>query len=200
MDEEERHHCEHSKVFAPLRFSIRCGSGNTISTEELSMRRAGKIVLIIFGVLLLAVLIVPLIVPIPPLENTVPLRELADPDSQFVEINELDVHYKEMGEGDPRSAAARLRRQHLFLARGDAAAGRDQPRDRVRPACLRVDRAADAGRMDRSESLQRRCRDRSDCGPDGRAGGRPGCAGRQLGRRHGCTLHGVCAIPSASRR
>ena len=64
------------------------------------MRRAGKIVLIIFGVLLLAVLIVPLIVPIPPLENTVPPRELADPDSQFVEIGNLDVHYKEMGEGD----------------------------------------------------------------------------------------------------
>lgn len=64
------------------------------------MRKAGRIILIIFGVLLLAVLIVPLIVPIPPLEDTVPPRELADPDSQFVEINNLDVHYKEMGKGD----------------------------------------------------------------------------------------------------
>ena len=55
------------------------------------MRRAGKIVLIVFGVLLLAALIVPLIVPIPALEDTVPPRELADPDSQFVEIDDLDV-------------------------------------------------------------------------------------------------------------
>lgn len=65
------------------------------------MRRAGKIVLSVFSVLLLAALIVPLIIPIPPLEDTVPPRELADPDSQFVEIDDLDVHYKEMGEGDP---------------------------------------------------------------------------------------------------
>ena len=65
------------------------------------MRKVGKIVLSVFSVLLLAALIVPLIIPIPPLEDTVPPRELADPDSQFVEIDDLDVHYKEMGEGDP---------------------------------------------------------------------------------------------------
>lgn len=65
------------------------------------MRKVVRILLIILGVLLLAVLIVPLIVPIPALKNTVPPRELADPDSQFVEVNNLDVHYKEAGEGDP---------------------------------------------------------------------------------------------------
>ena len=63
------------------------------------MRKVGRILLIVLGVLLLAVLVVPLIVPIPPLKNTVPPRQLADPDSQFVEINGLDVHFKEMGEG-----------------------------------------------------------------------------------------------------
>lgn len=63
------------------------------------MRKVARIVLIILGVLSLAVLVVPLIVPIPPLKNTVPPRQLADPDSQFVEVNGLDVHTKEMGEG-----------------------------------------------------------------------------------------------------
>lgn len=37
----------------------------------------------------------------PPLEGTVSARELADPDSQFVEVNGLSVHYKEMGAGQP---------------------------------------------------------------------------------------------------
>ena len=64
------------------------------------MRRVARILLIILGVLLLAVLIVPLIVPIPPLENTVPPRDLADPDSMFAEVNGLEVHYKEAGEGN----------------------------------------------------------------------------------------------------
>lgn len=65
------------------------------------MRKLGRILLIILGIVLLAALIVPLIVPVPPLENTAPPRELADPDSQFAEINDLDVHYKEMGAADP---------------------------------------------------------------------------------------------------
>lgn len=65
------------------------------------MRKLGRILLIILGIALLAALIVPLIVPVPPLENTVPPRELADPDSQFAEINGLDVHYKQMGAADP---------------------------------------------------------------------------------------------------
>lgn len=63
------------------------------------MRKVGRILLIILGVLLLAVLVVPLLVPIPKLQNTVPPRQLADADSQFVEINGLGVHFKEMGEG-----------------------------------------------------------------------------------------------------
>ena len=52
------------------------------------------------GVLLL-LLVGPFLIPVPPLEDTVPRRALADPDSQFVEVNGLEVHYKEMGEGEP---------------------------------------------------------------------------------------------------
>jgi pimeloyl-ACP methyl ester carboxylesterase len=52
-------------------------------------------------VLLLIVLGGPFLVPVPPLTDTVPAEQLADPDSQFVEINGLTVHYKTVGEGEP---------------------------------------------------------------------------------------------------
>jgi len=38
---------------------------------------------------------------VPPLEGTVPPEQLADPDSRFVEVNGLRVHYKIAGEGEP---------------------------------------------------------------------------------------------------
>jgi pimeloyl-ACP methyl ester carboxylesterase len=53
------------------------------------------------GGLLLLVLIGPFLIPIPPLEGTVPVQALADEDSRFVEVNGLQVHYKEDGQGEP---------------------------------------------------------------------------------------------------
>ena len=50
---------------------------------------------------LLVVLVTPFLVPVPPLQGTVPPRQLADPDSQFLDINGLEVHYKSAGRGDP---------------------------------------------------------------------------------------------------
>ena len=61
-------------------------------------RRIGFILL---GVLLLVVLVGPFLVPVPPLQDTLSAQELADPDSQFIEINGLDVHVKTMGQGEP---------------------------------------------------------------------------------------------------
>jgi pimeloyl-ACP methyl ester carboxylesterase len=60
-----------------------------------------RILLISLGIILLLVLVGPFLVPVPPLEDTLPAKELADPDSQFVEINDLEVHVKTMGEGEP---------------------------------------------------------------------------------------------------
>jgi pimeloyl-ACP methyl ester carboxylesterase len=58
----------------------------------------------IFGLIILAVvltlIIVPLLYPVAPLIGTVSERELADPDSRFVDINGVTVHYKEMGQGE----------------------------------------------------------------------------------------------------
>lgn len=49
---------------------------------------------------LFALLIGPFLIPIPPLEDTHPPEALADPDSKFIEINGVTVHYKETGSGD----------------------------------------------------------------------------------------------------
>lgn len=57
--------------------------------------------LIALGVLLVLLLVGPFLVPVPPLEGTVPPEELADPDSRFVEVNGITVHYKMAGSGRP---------------------------------------------------------------------------------------------------
>ena len=63
-----------------------------------TIQRTGAIGL---GVLLIALLIGPFLVPVPPLQDTVPPEELADPDSRFVELEGLKVHCKIIGQGQP---------------------------------------------------------------------------------------------------
>jgi pimeloyl-ACP methyl ester carboxylesterase len=65
------------------------------------MKKIGKILFIILAVLLVVVLIGPFLVPVPPLEGIVPPQQLADPDSQFIEINGLSVHVKTTGQREP---------------------------------------------------------------------------------------------------
>jgi pimeloyl-ACP methyl ester carboxylesterase len=65
------------------------------------MRKLPRFALIAAGLLLAAILIGPFLVPIPPLEHTLPPEELADPDSRFTEVDDLQVHYKATGEGRP---------------------------------------------------------------------------------------------------
>lgn len=60
-----------------------------------------RLFLIVPAGLLLLLLVGPFLVPVPPLEGTVPPEQLADPDSLFVEINGLSVHYKRRGAGEP---------------------------------------------------------------------------------------------------
>ena len=57
-----------------------------------------RLILAFLAFLLVLLLIGPFLVPIPPLEGTVPPEQLADPDSRFVEINGLKVHYKIAGQ------------------------------------------------------------------------------------------------------
>ncbi len=63
------------------------------------MKRWQKILVTVLLILILLVTAGPFLVPVPPLEGTVPESALADPDSKFVEVNGLTVHYKERGSG-----------------------------------------------------------------------------------------------------
>ena len=65
------------------------------------MRGWKRVLLIVIVVLLLILLVGPLLIPVPPLEGTVPPEQLADPDSRFVDVNGLQVHYKIAGQGEP---------------------------------------------------------------------------------------------------
>jgi pimeloyl-ACP methyl ester carboxylesterase len=68
---------------------------------EAGMKKGWRITLITLGVLMAVILIGPFLVPIPPLEGTRPPKELADPDSLFVDIGDIAFHYKVEGEGRP---------------------------------------------------------------------------------------------------
>ena len=65
------------------------------------MKKTWRILLIVLALLLLIFLVGPFLVPVPDLTDTVPPGQLADVDSQFIEINGLSVHIKTMGQGEP---------------------------------------------------------------------------------------------------
>ena len=48
---------------------------------------------IILTALILIVLIGPFLIPVPPLENTIPVEQLMDADSKFIEVNGINVLY-----------------------------------------------------------------------------------------------------------
>jgi len=64
------------------------------------MKKFLKVTGIILSAILVLIVIAPLIVPIAELD-TKPVSELADPDSQFINIGDLNVHYKQAGTGSP---------------------------------------------------------------------------------------------------
>lgn len=65
------------------------------------MYRLKTVLVLIFGALLLVVLVGPFLVPIPELTGAVEPRQLAGPNSRFVQIGEIEVHYEEQGAGSP---------------------------------------------------------------------------------------------------
>jgi pimeloyl-ACP methyl ester carboxylesterase len=54
-----------------------------------------------FGIVLGALLIGPILIPIPPLKRVVAPKKLAKSESQFMEIDGIEVHYQDRGEGTP---------------------------------------------------------------------------------------------------
>jgi pimeloyl-ACP methyl ester carboxylesterase len=65
------------------------------------MKKFLKIIGIAFSVMLALLLVVPFLIPVPPLKDTVSAEQLADPDSKFIEVNGIKVHYKTYGQGEP---------------------------------------------------------------------------------------------------
>ncbi len=61
------------------------------------IRAAGAL---LAGLLLLAI-VAPLLIPLPPLEGTLPPADLADEDGRFIELRGIQVHYKASGSGEP---------------------------------------------------------------------------------------------------
>lgn len=72
----------------------------SISSYNLNMKKLKRPLLIFFGSLLVIILIGPFLIPVPALKNVVPVQELSDPDSLFIEINGIDFHYKISGDGE----------------------------------------------------------------------------------------------------
>ena len=64
-------------------------------------RRIGRIVLVVSAVVFAILAFGPFLIPVPPLKGTLPPQALADPDSLFIQINDLDIHIKTMGQGEP---------------------------------------------------------------------------------------------------
>ena len=63
-----------------------------------------KISLAALVFVLTLLLVGPLVVPIPPLTDTLPAAQLADPDSQFIEVDGVNVHYKTSSLTPPENA------------------------------------------------------------------------------------------------
>ena len=57
------------------------------------------------GISLAAALVVPFLVPVPPLKDTLSVDDLADQDSNFFTVNGVRVHYKTSGEQEASKAA-----------------------------------------------------------------------------------------------
>jgi pimeloyl-ACP methyl ester carboxylesterase len=55
----------------------------------------------LFIILSLTLLVGPFLVPVPELEDTVTVVELADTDSRFIDVEDISVHYKQAGSDTP---------------------------------------------------------------------------------------------------
>lgn len=58
-----------------------------------------RILLIVAGALLATAIVLPLVIPVPPLPDTRPPRDLAYPDSEFLQVDGLEVHLQRAGSG-----------------------------------------------------------------------------------------------------
>lgn len=60
-----------------------------------------RTLILIFAILIVAVFIIPCLIPVPPLEGAVEPRKLADAESRFLDVEGLMIHYKQKGDSAP---------------------------------------------------------------------------------------------------
>ncbi len=65
------------------------------------MNKYIRTILAIFVALITLAALVPFLIPIPSLTDTLPSKQLADPDSIFIDVNGLEVHIKKTTNGEP---------------------------------------------------------------------------------------------------
>lgn len=68
--------------------------------SSMAVKLLKRATIVMASVLALA-MTVPLLVPVPPLEGTLPPEQLAGADSRFVRLEGANIHYKTSGEGEP---------------------------------------------------------------------------------------------------
>ena len=76
-------------------------SPDTVRRGSILMKRFLRVLLGILGAILAVLLVGPFLVPVPPLKGLHPPQEIAGTDSQYVEIDGLQIHYKSAGQGRP---------------------------------------------------------------------------------------------------
>ena len=64
------------------------------------MKRWKKILLLSFAFACVTTALGPFAVPVPKLDGLVSEQEFIEPDSKFIEINGVNIHYKEAGAGE----------------------------------------------------------------------------------------------------
>ncbi|MFO7633454.1 MAG: alpha/beta hydrolase [Caldilinea sp.] len=65
------------------------------------MKTLGRVLVGVIAVVVLLALVGPFLVLIRPLEGVAPAEQVVDPDSRFIVVNGLQVHYKLAGQGTP---------------------------------------------------------------------------------------------------
>ena len=60
-----------------------------------------RIAVIVATAVVFLLVVGPFLIPVPALKDTVSPEQLADPDSLFIDVNGLQVHYKMAGQGEP---------------------------------------------------------------------------------------------------
>jgi pimeloyl-ACP methyl ester carboxylesterase len=63
------------------------------------MKKTLRVLAIFVLLVLVLALIIPLVIPLPAPSNLTSIDQIKDPDSQFIQINGLNVHYKQAGSG-----------------------------------------------------------------------------------------------------